>query len=911
VSNDLSAHYQVYNDMRTYWATPWPDSITAGIQSPLRYGPQDYVFDVVKGTTLTGTPYGYDAVLMRIQVPASVPNRGEMVLVRGGFGYPTTPLDGEPVFYNPDNLALPVTAQFNQQAWDKPLTEGRWYYYTLFVNVTSQPYPQPALWMAAATEKVLVPKMYGHADKLFGMIPPFYQGVDNQAAGDGQNGQLRRFLAVLGYDADYNRTLLDGILNIYDNDLAPLQFTQQVGANLGLPPESALGGARYRSLVGRLWELEGMRGTLLGLQEMIYAASNYQAIVIQGYNAVLSPDDAEFVNGVGHWLPYTNPHVLDMTNPIGPTHPPNDLYTYLQLRKYAGTYNSTGFATTLTLPQLPPEMGRGVMEIIEILVTIFPGLYGAVSNITGPVSFYPQTFAGLLAAVPPVVAGVVPNYYPVNTAGWWAGDMYTLPNAETTHWNGTAWVAGPGTVTRPTLGYVNAGAPAWMFPMGALPPANIAALNTGGPSISNVHPPVAWKSGDYVQLQDGTTWHLEYQTVGGHPGLFWVAGIATLTIPATMGALGPISGYNPKWQVADGSPAIAPPDLTTLRSTVPMITGRAQSNIPDRPWNPAQSYEMLYLYDSTRVSWVGQFFGPPGGTGTYLTTRDVVNINTQRSAPTGGTGTAWVDAGAIAAGATATNKMLGSHVAAASSSPGGTITLPAGWNRTSWPADVFAPSGVAWTNVAGDGIGWQPASNVTLAEFNVMFIGGIAANTPVLAGTIIALFIGGVEHSRSTADGIHPILAHLTNASVLAGQVCEIRIWCPSSQDFYTTTTPTYSYATYPFWRIAQSVAIPATSGVWKSTVAGHFSISAILTPSTADYTGMQPFWVMKNRLTIASGYLNNDNGELCRITTDTDIAVNDIVYVALQRNYIVSVTQRLSNLTYSPGLVLARWEVV
>jgi hypothetical protein len=117
----------------------------SGWTGALRYGTKDYPFDIVVGTTLTGFPRDYTSTQLSLSVPASVPNRGEMVLVRAGFGYPTTPLDGVAIWYHPDSGpgTNPTTDQFNQLVVDTPLTPGRWYYYTLFVKVVDQAYPIP------------------------------------------------------------------------------------------------------------------------------------------------------------------------------------------------------------------------------------------------------------------------------------------------------------------------------------------------------------------------------------------------------------------------------------------------------------------------------------------------------------------------------------------------------------------------------------------------------------------------------------------------------------------------------------------------------------------------------------------------------------------------------------------------
>jgi phage tail-like protein len=329
---------------------------TAGWHGALRYGPVQVPFDIVDGTTLDGMPIGYDTGLVTVRIPPTVP-WVEAVLVRGAFGPPTTPLDGVPVWYEEGHDPHDPD-QFSQMVMDTPLTGGYWYYYTLFLYFGS-----PPTWLAAATVALLVPRNYGTAEKLFSLIPQFYQSTDDQQAADGRNGPLRKFTAILGYDNDYERTLLDGVLNVYDPDRAPLKFVQLLGTNLGLPIEQALGGARYRTLVGGLTQLEDLRGTSIGLEAFIYAASNYRCDVTTGGNSLLTPDDAEFVNGVGHWQKFLNSAITTFQNAISHATPavPGDQWANLVLRKYTGNAS----------PPIPPvpSAGQGIMEIIDLATT--------------------------------------------------------------------------------------------------------------------------------------------------------------------------------------------------------------------------------------------------------------------------------------------------------------------------------------------------------------------------------------------------------------------------------------------------------------------------------------------------------------------------------------------------------------
>ncbi len=71
---------------------------------------------------------------------------------------------------------------------------------------------------------------------------------------------------MLGYDLDLTRTLVDGVLNIYDPDKVPYRLMRYLGENLGFPFESTLGAARYRSIIQQLPDLNDTRGTVVGLE---------------------------------------------------------------------------------------------------------------------------------------------------------------------------------------------------------------------------------------------------------------------------------------------------------------------------------------------------------------------------------------------------------------------------------------------------------------------------------------------------------------------------------------------------------------------------------------------------------------------------------------------------------------------
>lgn len=298
-----------------------------GWRAALRYGAQPVTPDEVLGTNLIVYPRFYDSMVVTVQVPHTIPWE-RAVLVRGGFGMPTTPQDGVAIWYYDE--ALPHTVDLSQQIIDTPLTPGNWFYYSLFLWITGQ-------WVLAYQMDNCVPAEHGWGDFLFNTMPTFYQRTDSQQAADGRNGPLRVFSRVLGYELDYTNTLADGVRDIYNVDRSPTRLLKYLGSNFGVPDEPVLGEARQRSMLQQLNDLNATRGTTLGLEKLIEAATHYPCDVATSGNQLLAVDDGDFNGGdvsqygmgallaqdlkwgIGHWAPTTNSTILaKLEDPLNP-----------------------------------------------------------------------------------------------------------------------------------------------------------------------------------------------------------------------------------------------------------------------------------------------------------------------------------------------------------------------------------------------------------------------------------------------------------------------------------------------------------------------------------------------------------------------------------------------------------------
>jgi hypothetical protein len=246
-----------------------------------------------------------------------------MAITRSAFGAPRTPLDGEKILDIPyavgiGNVDGRPAAYFESQPgdpendWNRPpaasqglydrnLQPGRWYYYSLFFYLRGDALEQR--WILSDTAYALLPFNYRHGEKFFDLLPPYYQYEDDKfAPGTGREGVLRRTLKTVGFEADYSRTLAEGIQDIYNVDFAPYPLLEALGeTNFGIPQESGIGNTRYRSLIYATNNLYDERGSISALQKLAVASTKYSAKVLRGNNMMNLADDAEFLAGTGSW----------------------------------------------------------------------------------------------------------------------------------------------------------------------------------------------------------------------------------------------------------------------------------------------------------------------------------------------------------------------------------------------------------------------------------------------------------------------------------------------------------------------------------------------------------------------------------------------------------------------------------
>lgn len=273
------------------------DTLRGG-DHPVRWGavpPKDYLGNI------TSRPLDYGSV--EVTLGGLTSSSGSPLLdtgngfigakmVRSSFGYPNHPLDGYTVAsWNPGDT-LP------ESVVDRDLSPGCWYYYSILTKYGE------GRWQVAYQTEALVPADYAHRDAMYDLTPPFYRKVDAEDYKGQENRTLYRFYDVVGFDLDYTRTLAEGVQEVWNPDTAPMALLRLLGKqNLGVEDQGQLGDTRWRGVVSQNRLLNGRRGTLDGLRRFVEAASKHETQATLGLNELLLVDDAEFVEGVGHWAP--------------------------------------------------------------------------------------------------------------------------------------------------------------------------------------------------------------------------------------------------------------------------------------------------------------------------------------------------------------------------------------------------------------------------------------------------------------------------------------------------------------------------------------------------------------------------------------------------------------------------------
>ena len=286
-------------------------------QSALRF-PTTTEFDIEE---LVGTgifyarPLDYGTVEITWGITLDLAKWGEIAIVRSAFGMPITVNEGQTIFRATQTKLFPTGYTEKKDADGKQpiesrklydprsmpgvgtqvvLPNGRWYYYSLFFRSGLR-------WHRYMTTQTLLPRDYHHAEHMFNNLPPYYQWMDDNMRGGRGDGDLRRFLKLIGYDLDLTREYVQSWLDLYHTDFTPIALLRRLGANFGTPYEAGIGDVRYRGLISKVGFLYRSRGTSRSLKEMVVSVTKCSCDLTPSGNIMLLPDDSDFFEGTGNW----------------------------------------------------------------------------------------------------------------------------------------------------------------------------------------------------------------------------------------------------------------------------------------------------------------------------------------------------------------------------------------------------------------------------------------------------------------------------------------------------------------------------------------------------------------------------------------------------------------------------------
>lgn len=227
------------------WLRPLEDS------APLRSDNYSNVPKSSGSTYFDVAPISYTEV--QIDWNIVMANVTNIQVVASLEGHPVTILDGRLVTSLSALNALGSVV-------DTSATPGRWHYYSLFAKIDDGSTPH---YERVATANCLVPYDFQSTDMLYRRIPPWYQEQDAE-------GDLLRFINLIGYEMDFARTMSNVLRDIRDPATIPASALYEAGRMLGIPRVvEGISETRYRALLRNFAYLNSTKGTLEGIKQYL------------------------------------------------------------------------------------------------------------------------------------------------------------------------------------------------------------------------------------------------------------------------------------------------------------------------------------------------------------------------------------------------------------------------------------------------------------------------------------------------------------------------------------------------------------------------------------------------------------------------------------------------------------------
>lgn len=170
-------------------------------------------------------------------------------------------------------------------------------YYTLFV------FDSNGSWFKDAATSVVVPRDSGAHEFMASLLPTAYLSEDGNPFGYvPSTSDLYRFLGGFAVTYDELKTALRLVLPTQSRARGTVRRLHDAYVeSVGMPIESTIGVAASSRLYRDAGLIYATKGTLSGVQIYTESLTNWNTVVSESTNLLLSLDDASFEQGTGNW----------------------------------------------------------------------------------------------------------------------------------------------------------------------------------------------------------------------------------------------------------------------------------------------------------------------------------------------------------------------------------------------------------------------------------------------------------------------------------------------------------------------------------------------------------------------------------------------------------------------------------
>ena len=259
------------------------------------YGP--FTVSDFNAYPFTATPYDYGKINLSWVSPTG--NWSQIRVLRNSYGFPTSAADGivliDSFFGTAPTEYLDAGDIIDGEV--QLLTEGKFYYYSVFVRENIN-----FTWLRAANALGVSVKDFNSSYNLYDYLPTSYK--TSSLVGDvtsSDNLFLKNFLKIFGFEHDFEKTYAFNVLNLYKIDSLPGPLLPQMLQQFGGCFEPEIGLKQQRVLLRNLFNIYKYKGTYDGLLTFIKSFTGYDAEISQGKNLFLDYNDSSFEESIGNW----------------------------------------------------------------------------------------------------------------------------------------------------------------------------------------------------------------------------------------------------------------------------------------------------------------------------------------------------------------------------------------------------------------------------------------------------------------------------------------------------------------------------------------------------------------------------------------------------------------------------------